>query len=101
MTRRRRRGGRPRANRGPRTVLDEHQPTTPFDDRTSLPLEDREVRREILPNGTVVLHYDDPPLGSAPHTDAEGDWDFSPLSEPLTKSPSQQARELDEKKGLR
>ena len=75
--------------------------TTPFDDRVRLPLKDRQVRREVLADGTVVINYEDPPIG------AEQCNDLPPLPEPPEatenpeNSPGQQSRELDRRKGLR
>jgi hypothetical protein len=37
-------------------------PSTPPDPRSGLPDDEREVNRTVLPNGTVLVSYDEPPL---------------------------------------
>ena len=99
-----------RARPGPDVVATETDgPSTPTDERVNLPLEQRQVRRTVMPSGTVVLTYMDDPMGTspgAPHGSADDDddgWE-PPIPGPrgsAKESPGAQSRKLDSKRGLR
>ena len=100
-----------RARPGPDAVVatDTEGPSTPTDERVNLPLEQRQVRRSVLPSGTVVVTYMDPPLGTSPvsplgcaNDDDDGREPPIPGQYATAKeSPSDQSRKLDRKRGLR